>query len=179
MLLLKCYSLCFTYILYQQHGPGYFSGYSDSLLAWRSGDRISFRATFSTPVQTGIGAYPASCTMGTGTISVVNRPGRVADHPFPSKCRGREMIGLYLYSIFGPKWPVIGRTTVPTVGISYTRFYTLHIFEQISVQMFGVILNQGNVRHYRLRFSQKTNSNAAHSVTAMAKLLRFFTILII
>ena len=120
MLLLKCYSLCFTYILYQQHGPGYFSGYSDSLLAWRSGDRISFRATFSTPVQTGIGAYPASCTMGTGSVSVVNWPGRFADHPLPSKCRRREMIGLYLYSIFGPKCPVTGRTAVPTVGICYT-----------------------------------------------------------
>ena len=36
---------------------------------------------FSAPVQTGAGAYPASCTMGTGSFSKVKRPGRGADHP--------------------------------------------------------------------------------------------------
>jgi hypothetical protein len=33
-------------------------------------------ATFSAPVQTGLGAYPASCTMGTGSCPGVKRPGR-------------------------------------------------------------------------------------------------------
>ena len=32
----------------------------------RSGDRIPVGARFSAPVQTGPGAHPASCTMGTG-----------------------------------------------------------------------------------------------------------------
>jgi len=32
----------------------------------RSGDRIPVGARFSAPVQTGLGADPASCTMGTG-----------------------------------------------------------------------------------------------------------------
>ena len=32
---------------------------------------------FSSPVQTGPGAHPASCTMGTGD----KRPGRGVDHP--------------------------------------------------------------------------------------------------
>jgi hypothetical protein len=38
---------------------------------------------FFTHVQTGPGAHPASCTMGTGSFPGVNRPGRGADHPSP------------------------------------------------------------------------------------------------
>ena len=48
--------------------------------------------------QTGPGAYPASCTMGTGFFPGVKRPGRGADHAPPSKCRGHQRVGLYLYS---------------------------------------------------------------------------------
>ena len=56
----------------------------DSLRAGRSGDRIPVGATFSAPVQTGPGAPPASCTVGTGSFPGVKRPGRGADHPPPS-----------------------------------------------------------------------------------------------
>ena len=49
-------------------------------------------------------------TMGTGSFPGVKRPGRGADHPPPSKCRGHERVELYLYSLSGPLWPVIGRT---------------------------------------------------------------------
>ena len=65
-------------------------------------------ARFSAPVQTGPGAYPASCTMGTGTFPGVKRLGRGADHPSPSKCRGHERVRLNLYSPSGPSWPVMG-----------------------------------------------------------------------
>ena len=58
-------------------------------------------ARFSAPVQTGPGAHPASCTMGTGSFPGVKRPRRGADHPPPSKCRGEERVGLYLYSPLG------------------------------------------------------------------------------
>ena len=67
-------------------------------------------ARFSAPVHTGPGAYPAFCTMGTGSFSGVKRPGRGADHPPLSKCRGHEREGLYLYSPSGPHWHVVGRT---------------------------------------------------------------------
>ena len=61
----------------------------------------------SAPVQTGPGAYPASCTMSTGSLPGVKRPGRGADHPPLSKCRGQERVGLYLYTPSGPSWPVM------------------------------------------------------------------------
>ena len=67
-------------------------------------------ARFSTLVQTGPGAYPASCTMGTGSFPGVKRPGRGADHPPPSKRRGHERVELYLYSTSGSSWRVLGRT---------------------------------------------------------------------
>jgi len=41
------------------------SWYNDLLRVERSGDRISVRARFSTPLQTGPGAHPTSCTMAT------------------------------------------------------------------------------------------------------------------
>ena len=72
--------------------PRYLSRYSDSLRAGRSGDRIPVEARFSTPVQTGPGAHPASCTMGNGSFLGVKRPGRGVDHPPPSR----------------PSWPVLG-----------------------------------------------------------------------
>jgi hypothetical protein len=34
--------------------------------------------------------------MGTGSFPGVKRPGRGADHPPPSKCRGHERVGLYI-----------------------------------------------------------------------------------
>jgi hypothetical protein len=41
---------------------------SEFLRARRSGDQIPMGARFSAPVQTGPGAHPASCTMGTGSF---------------------------------------------------------------------------------------------------------------
>jgi hypothetical protein len=41
-------------------------------------------ARFFAHVQTGPGAHPASCTMGTGSFPGVKRPVHNADHPPPS-----------------------------------------------------------------------------------------------
>ena len=46
--------------------------------------------------------------MGTGSFPGVKRLGGSADHPPPSKCRGQERVGLYLYTPSGPSWPVMG-----------------------------------------------------------------------
>jgi len=42
---------------------------NDLLRAGRSGEQIPVEVIFSEPVQTGPGAYPASYTVGTGSLS--------------------------------------------------------------------------------------------------------------
>jgi hypothetical protein len=69
---------------------------------WRSGDRISVGAGFPAPVQTGSGAHPASCTMGTGFFPGVKWPGLSVDHPPPSSAEVKESVELYIYSSSGP-----------------------------------------------------------------------------
>ena len=66
-----------------------------------------FGEKFSAPVQTGPGAYPASCAFGTGSFPGVRRPSRGADHlPFSSsEVKGVE---LYLYSASGLSRQVLG-----------------------------------------------------------------------
>ena len=65
-------------------------------------------ARFSAPVQTSFGAYPASCTMGTGSFPGGKRLGRDVDHPPPSSAEVKERVELYLYSSSGLSWPVLG-----------------------------------------------------------------------
>jgi hypothetical protein len=65
-------------------------------------------ARIAAPVQTGPGAHPASCTMGTGCFPGVKRPDRGVDHPPPTSAEVKERVKLYLYSTSGPSWPVIG-----------------------------------------------------------------------
>jgi hypothetical protein len=67
-----------------------------SLRAGRSGDRIPVEAKFSTLVQTGPGAHPASYTMGTGSFPGVKWPGRGVDHPPASSAEVKERVELYL-----------------------------------------------------------------------------------
>jgi hypothetical protein len=66
------------------------SRYSDCLWAGRSGDRIPVGARFFAQVQTGPGAHPTSCTMGTGSFPGVKRPGRGTDHPTLLASRSRK-----------------------------------------------------------------------------------------
>jgi hypothetical protein len=83
-------------------------GIATTLRAGWSVDRIPVGARFSAPVQTGLVAYPASCTMGTGSIPGVKRHGRGVDHPPLSSAEAKEIVELYLYSSSGPSWPVLG-----------------------------------------------------------------------
>jgi len=84
------------------------SQYSDSLRAGRSGDRILEGERFSTTVQNGSGAHPASYTMGNGSFTGVKQPGHGVDHPPPSSAEVKETVELYLHSSSGPLWPVLG-----------------------------------------------------------------------
>jgi hypothetical protein len=65
-------------------------------------------AKFSSPVQTGPGAHPASYTVGTVSFPGVKRPGRGVDHPPTSSAEVKERVELYYYSPYGPLWPVVG-----------------------------------------------------------------------
>ena len=67
-------------------------------------------ARFSSPVQTGTGAHPASYTMGTGSFPEVKRPRRGIDYSPPSRAEVEERVELYICSPSGPLWPVIGWT---------------------------------------------------------------------
>jgi hypothetical protein len=69
------------------------------LRAGRSEDRIPVGARFSAPVQTGPGAHPASCTMGTGSFPGVESGRGVTLTPHPIIVpRSKNTVVLYLYS---------------------------------------------------------------------------------
>ena len=74
-------------------GPRSHSQYSNPLRAGRFADRILEGARFSAPGQICPGAHPASCKMGTGSLSRrVKRLGRGLDHPPPSGAEVKKKI---------------------------------------------------------------------------------------
>ena len=91
----KCFADFYvsTYVL---RGPGSSAG-----IAGRSGDWIPVGVKFSTPVQTGPGAHPASCTKGTWFFpGGKERPGRDADPspllvPWSRKGRATHVLPLW------------------------------------------------------------------------------------
>jgi hypothetical protein len=113
------------------HGPSV-SRYSDWLRAGWSGDRIPVVARFSAPVQTGLGAHPASCTMGTGPLSEgLKRPGRGVDHPPQSSAEVKKSVELYLYPPFVPSLPVLGwRLLLPLPSVFLQHYL---IFFQVCI----------------------------------------------
>ena len=105
-------------------------------------DRIPVGARFSAPVQTGPEAHPASCTMGTGSLLWVKRPGLGVDHPPPSSAEVKERVKLYLYSPSGASWPVPGRT-LPS-PYSGSKFCSTHL------QTVALCVPNQNCRHFTL-----------------------------
>jgi hypothetical protein len=61
-----------------------------------------WKATFSAPVQTGPGAHPTFCTMGTRSFPGVKWPGRGIDHPLPSSAEVEGRTELHICSPSGP-----------------------------------------------------------------------------
>jgi hypothetical protein len=79
-------------------------------------------ARFSAPVQTGPGAHPSSCTVGTGSFPGV-QSGRCVtpiSHPLLVP-RSKNRVGLYLYSPERPSWP--GKRVKPN-PTSFVLVYT-------------------------------------------------------
>jgi hypothetical protein len=65
-------------------------------------------ARFSVLIQTGFGAYPVYCTVGTGAPSLgVEWPMRGAEHPSPYNAEVKDRKELYLYSPSTPSWSVL------------------------------------------------------------------------
>jgi hypothetical protein len=64
---------------------------------------------FSTSVQTGPETHPASYTMGNRLFPGVKWSESGVDHPPASGAEDKEKIELYIYSLFGPSWPVLRR----------------------------------------------------------------------
>ena len=73
-------------------------------------------AKFFASVQTGPSAHPDSYTMRTGSFPGLKRPGCGVDHPPPSSAEVTERVELYLYSPYGPSWPVLGWTLPLPLG---------------------------------------------------------------
>jgi hypothetical protein len=82
--------------------------YSDWIRAGQPGDRIPVGARFFAHVQTGPGAHPASCTMGTGSLPRVKQPGRGADHPPPCSAKVKKGKSYTSFQLLGQFRPVTG-----------------------------------------------------------------------
>jgi hypothetical protein len=50
--------------------------------------------------------HPVRCVAGLSRG--LKRPGLGVDHPPPSSAEVKERVELYIYSPFGPPWPVVG-----------------------------------------------------------------------
>ena len=132
-----CRIVNFIRLLKNLRRPGQLSRYSDSLRAGRSGDRIPVVARFSAPVQTSPGAYPFSCTMGTGSFSGVKRPGRGANPHLHLQCRGLKL---------GRAIPLPTlRGLVACIGRTFTFTFTLRNLPSL------------NFRNENNRFLRKVN----------------------
>jgi hypothetical protein len=84
---------------------------------------IPVGARFFAHVQTGPGAHPACCTMGTGSFPGVKRPERGADHPPSSKAFGSVMVYVYLLHVTPP---LLAQRTHPssTININQEMLFT-------------------------------------------------------
>ena len=77
---------------------------------------------FSAAVHTGPGTHLASYRMGTGPFPGVKRPGHGVNHPPPSSADVEEKVELYICSLSGPSWPVLGKTLPLPYILIYRMF---------------------------------------------------------
>ena len=110
----------FVKIIHSFHQwAGQRSWYSNWLWAGQSGDRIPVGARFSAPVQTGPGAHPASCTMGTGSFLGFKSSWGVTmtPHPLlvPWSRKSRAIPLLLLWAV----WPVQSQSACTRVHFTF------------------------------------------------------------
>ena len=87
------------------------SSVSIATVYWLDGPGInSWWGDFPHLSRPALGTHPASYRMGTGSFLGVKKPGHGIDHPPPCSTEVKERVELYLYTPFGPSWPVLGWT---------------------------------------------------------------------
>ena len=86
-----------------------------------------FQVVQSSVVQTGPGAHPASCTMGTGSFPGVKSGRGLTLTPHPLLVPWSERVELYLYSTYGPCG--LYRASVPVQGwtVHLLCLFRLHV----------------------------------------------------
>ena len=80
-------------------------------------------ARFSTPAQSGRRAHPASCTMGTGSLPGLKRPGRGVDHPPSSSAEVKRKSGA---TPLLPLWAVVACSRA-----TFTFYFYLYRYKQL------------------------------------------------
>jgi hypothetical protein len=66
-------------------------------------------ARYSATIQTGSGAHPAFCKMGTKFFSPGTKgPRHGVDYPNSFNAEVKERVEIYFYSSLGISWPVLG-----------------------------------------------------------------------
>jgi hypothetical protein len=116
----------FFFEYFSFHGPGSVVGIATGYGAGRSRDWIPIGARFSAPVQTGPGAHPASCTIGTRSFSGVKSGRGVMLTLHPLRL-GQERVELYFYSSYGP-YSLYG-ASVPVQGCTspFTFYFSFPV----------------------------------------------------
>ena len=75
-------------------------------------------------------------TSSTGSFPVVKRPGRGVDHPPSSSVEVKERVQLYIYSLFGTSWPLLGwsLTLCSFVNISnFSNYEGIFLLDKLTV----------------------------------------------
>jgi hypothetical protein len=99
-------------------------------------------AGFSAPVQTGPGAHPTSCTMGTGSFPGLKRPEHGADHPPHLALRLRKE---WSYTLL-PLWAFVACCRMNcTLPLPYSKKCSLLLLRCLTSNRFLVLLSHHKV----------------------------------
>ena len=107
----------------------------DWLRAGRSGDRIPVGARFSSPVQTGPGAHPASCKTGTGSFPGAKSGQDVTLTPHPPLVPwSRKSRAIPLFPLWGG-----GVRPVQTLSVCTRVHFTLPFYPKLCEDSFTLL----------------------------------------
>ena len=121
----------FTKIIFKKVIVITWTGIAQSVLATalrtgQSGDRIPVGARFSAPVHRPWGP-PSLLYNGYRVFPGGKAAGAWRWPPTPSSAEVKERVELYLYSPFGPSWPVLGRALPYFIVLTFRRTCCLQL----------------------------------------------------